>query len=258
MLAGTRCGLLASTLLLGCAAPPPETSPTLDEGAAIRGDRSRRELALLFTGGAFGEGTGAVLDALRRRGLPAAFFLTGEYLAVPEQRAMVRTMLADGHYVGPHSDAHLLYCAWEDRRRNLVDEATFRTDLQRNIEDLRALGALPDGSPTWFVPPYEWFNRDQVAWAASIGVRLVNFTPGSGSNRDYIPEGEPGFVPSSRIRDEVLAFERTAPDGLNGFLLLLHLGSARRDKMHAELGALVDAILARGYRFVRIDALLPP
>jgi hypothetical protein len=85
---------------------------------------------------------------------------------------------------------------------------------------------------------------------------LFNFTPGTGSNRDYIPEGQRGFVPSARILDEILAFEAAEPDGLNGFLLLLHLGSERFDKMHDQLGPLLDALLERGYRFRRVDGLL--
>lgn len=227
-----------------------------DHGGIIRGDRTRRELALVFTGGEFGEGTAEVLGVLRERGVQASFFLTGAYLAVPEQRAQVRRMVADGHYVGPHSHGHLLYCPWDERARSLVDEATFRADLLANVAELRACGALPPGAPIWFVPPYEWFNREQVAWAARLGITLVNFTPGSGSNRDYVPETDPRFVPSTRIRDGILEFERAAPDGLCGFLLLLHLGSARVDKMHAQLGPLVDALVARGYRLLRIDELL--
>lgn len=165
-------------------------------------------------------------------------------------------MLADGHYVGPHSHAHPLYCAWDDRSQTLVTEASFAADLEQNTADLRALGALPRSQPVYFIPPYEWYNADQVAWAARLGVVLINFTPGSGSNRDWIPEGRPGFVPSAQIADDILTFERTAPDGLKGFLLLLHLGSQREDKMHEQIPRLLETLRTRGYRFVRVDELL--
>lgn len=222
----------------------------------MRGDRSRREIALVLTGGAYGEGTGVILDALAARGASAAFFLTGEYLADADQRRYVRRMLGEGHYVGPHSHAHLLYCAWDDRLRSLVTQDAFREDLLRNVVELRALGALPTGERVYFIPPYEWYNDEQAAWARGMEVALINFTPGSGSNRDWIPEGEPGFVSSAEITAGILDFERTAPDGLNGFLLLLHLGSQRQDKMHAQLPALLDELHARGYRFVRVDRML--
>ncbi|MBM4061383.1 MAG: polysaccharide deacetylase family protein [Planctomycetes bacterium] len=254
MLPTRRCGFAAALLAAACAGAPARW--TFDHGAPVRGDRGAKALAFVFTGSEFGEGTAVILDALAARGLPASFFVTGAFLAQSELRAAVPRMLAAGHYVGPHSHGHLLYCAWDDRRRSLVDEPTFRADLQQNLAELRALGALPPGQPVWFIPPYEWFNEAHVAWAAAIGVRLCNFTPGSGSNRDYVPEGERGFVPSARIRGDVLAYEAREPDGLDGFLLLLHLGSARADKMHGELGALLDALRARGYRFVRVDELL--
>ena len=93
-----------------------------------------------------------------------------------------------------------------------------------------------------------------------MGVGLINFTPGSGSNRDYAPEGDRVFVPSQRILDDLLAYEQKDPHGLNGFLLLLHLGSGRRDPFHSQLGKLCDELAKRGYEFARVDELLisPP
>jgi peptidoglycan/xylan/chitin deacetylase (PgdA/CDA1 family) len=249
-----RQGLLITIALAGCAAPA--SRATFDEGAVIRGDRSRQEIALIFTGGDYGEGTEHILDVLRDRSIHASFFVTGDYLASESRRQLVRRMVADGHYVGPHSHGHLLYCSWEDRQETLVTEEQFRSDLERNIADLRALGALPQGQEIWFIPPYEWFNRDQVRWAERMGIRLFNFTPGTGSHRDWIPEDDSRFVSSRRIREEILEFERREPNGLCGHLLLLHLGSARRDKMHRELEPLVRALAERGYGFCTVSDLL--
>lgn len=48
------------------------------------------------------------------------------------------------------------------------------------------------------------------------------------------------------------------PHGLNGFILLLHLGSGpgRTDNFHPRLGELLDTLAAKGYQFVRVDELL--
>jgi hypothetical protein len=89
-----------------------------------------------------------------------------------------------------------------------------------------------------------------------MGDTLVNFTPGSGSNRDYAPEGDRAFVPSQKIYDDILAYEQKDPHGLNGFLLLLHLGSGRKDPFHTRLGPLCDELARRGYQFVRVDSLV--
>jgi hypothetical protein len=43
---------------------------------------------------------------------------------------------------------------------------------------------------------------------------------------------------------------------LSGFLLLLHVGSQRIDKMHTQVGPLLDELTKRGYAFVRVDELL--
>jgi hypothetical protein len=111
-------------------------------------------------------------------------------------------------------------------------------------------------------PPYHTATgkngEGAAAWSASLGLTLVNFTPGTRSNADYTGEADRSFVSSQRIYDSIMAREREDPDGLNGFLLLLHIGAGpgRADKMHDRLGALLDALSARGYRFVRIDDLL--
>jgi endoglucanase len=264
LVALAACVLCALCPLTGCASAEPahrsaaaaRRTVTLDHGAPVRGDSGRRELALVFTGGEYGEGTVSILDTLRRRGVRASFFVTGDYLASRRNRLLVRRMVAEGHHVGPHSDTHPLYCAWEDRAQTLVTEEFFRADLERNMADLRRLGALAGPGPIYFIPPYEWYNDDQVCWARAMGVVLFNFTPGSGSNRDWIPEGDPRFASSDEILRGILDYEGREPHGLNGFLLLLHLGSQREDKTHLKLPVLVDELTRRGYGFVRVDELL--
>ncbi|MDZ7337376.1 MAG: polysaccharide deacetylase family protein [candidate division KSB1 bacterium] len=225
-------------------------------GGIVRGDTSRPVLALVFTGGDYGEGTEHILTTLRQFNIKASFFLTGSFMASPERRALVKRMHKEGHYVGPHSHSHPLYCAWEDRSRTLVNEEFFRDDLSRNIKELQEIGALQDGRPIFFIPPYEWYNEDQVRWANQMGVVLFNFTPGSGSNRDWIPEGQAGFVPGDVILRDILAYEERDPHGLNGFLLLLHLGAQRHDKVYLHLGSLIEQLQRRGYSFARVDEML--
>src|SRR5206468_2895017 len=115
---------------------------------------------------------------------------------------------------------------------------------------------LPAATPVYFIPPYEWYNQDQSNWAREMGVLLFNFTPGSGSNRDWAPEGHKSFVPSQKIIDDILAYEQKDPHGLNGFLLLLHVGSERKDKTFLLLGGLLDELKQRGYAFARVDELV--
>jgi peptidoglycan/xylan/chitin deacetylase (PgdA/CDA1 family) len=252
-------GLLAPALLMAaayaCAAAPP--GPVVDRyGAIVRGDPAVKRLALCFTGDQFGESAKPILDALRERKFQGSFFITGAFLKNPSLQTAVRRMIDEGHYVGPHSHGHLLYAPWEKRETSLVTQEQFTADLKLNLDALRRAGALADGRPLYFIPPYEWYNAQHVAWAKAAGATLVNFTPGTGSNRDYAPEGDARFVPSSQIYDDILAYEVKTPEGLNGFLLLLHLGSGRRDPFHPLLGKLCDELSRRGYAFVRVDELL--
>jgi peptidoglycan/xylan/chitin deacetylase (PgdA/CDA1 family) len=253
---GVVCMLLASCTTSTHQEPNPAF--TWSQGGVIRGDRSEKKLALVFTGGEHGGGSQHILDTLARKNVKASFFVTGDYVAVPGYDVWLRRMVDEGHTLGPHSHAHLLYAPWENRDESLVTEAQFKNDLQVNIDELRAYGAMPEGEPIHFIPPYEWYSQQHAAWSAEMGCRLFNFTPGSGSHRDWAPEGHKAFRPSRQILADILECEKSDPDGLNGHLLLLHLGSQREDKMYLLLGELIDTLHDRGYRFVRVQELLTP
>jgi peptidoglycan/xylan/chitin deacetylase (PgdA/CDA1 family) len=113
-----------------------------------------------------------------------------------------------------------------------------------------------DVKPVLFIPPSERYNEQQVAWAREMDVLLFGITPDGGSYRDWIPEGEDGFVPSREILDDILTHEKRDPDGLNGAILLMHLGAHRVDKMYRLLEELVTRLRQRSYTFVRIDEML--
>ena len=106
----------------------------------------------------------------------------------------------------------------------LVPRQAFVDDLERNYAELARFG-VSRAAARYFLPPYEWYTRDIAAWTRALGLTLINFTSGTRSNADYTEEGRPQFVPSATIFDSILARERQDPHGLNGYLLLLHLGA---------------------------------
>jgi hypothetical protein len=65
-------------------------------------------------------------------------------------------------------------------------------------------------------------------------------------------------VDSATILESILRREREDPNGLNGYLLLLHVGSGpgRADKFHRHFARLIDALMTRGYRLSRVDEML--
>ena len=111
----------------------------------------------------------------------------------------------------------------------------------------------------FFLPPYEHYTEEIAAWTREGGRVLINMTPGTKSNTDYMVDTDPRFVPAAQIVASILSAERADPDGLNGYLLLMHLGAGpkrTRDHLHTELGKLLDELSRRGYRLVRVDELL--
>jgi peptidoglycan/xylan/chitin deacetylase (PgdA/CDA1 family) len=234
----------------------PGGAPVFRDGGIVRGPSDRKAVALEFTGHEFAEGGEVILDQLGRHRARASFFFTGDFLRNPAFEGLIRRIIREGHYAGPHSDKHLLYCSWEGKK-TLVRRDEFRLDLGNNLKELERFG-IPRASVRYWVPAYEWYNPEIAAWSAEAGLQLINFTPGTRSNADYTGEADRNFVPSEAILKSILEMARTDPDGLNGFLLLLHIGAGpgRRDKLHDRLDELLDALEAKGYRFVRVDELL--
>jgi len=228
-----------------------------DRGGIVRGDVSVKRMALVFTGGSFADGGGHIRDVLRNKRVRAGFFFTGDFYRTPEFQALVRGLVADGHYLGPHSDKHLLYCDWNDRAKTLVTEDEFRRDLQANYREMEKFGIARDQAP-YFIPPYEWYNEDIVRWARGMGLVLFNFTPGTSSNADYTTPSMKEYLSSEAIYGRILAWEKTHTHGFNGFILLIHIGTdpERTDKFYLKLEDLITELQGRGYGFDRIDELL--
>jgi len=245
------------------AQPAPTTRPAgpagveYREGAIVRGPIGQRRIALVFTAHEFAEGAPVILDTLARHRGRASFFLTGTFLRNPSHAETIRRMVKDGHYVGGHSDAHLLYCPWDGPKVTLVSRATFETDLQRNYDALARFGIGREDA-RFFLPPYEWYNEQIAQWTRELGLTLICHTTGTRSNADYTEEGTPQFVSSQMIFDSIRRREREDPHGLNGFILLLHLGAGpgRTDSFHRRFGELTEVLAARGYQFVGVDTLL--
>ena len=230
---------------------------TMSHGAVIRGPRDEKRLAILFTGGDFGEGFTSVLDTLEQEKVPGSFYFTGDFLRNEANLAALRRAIAEGHIIGPHSDAHLLYCPWEDRARTLVTREEFTADLLANTRRLAELGVSAEAM-RWWIPPYEWYNEEIAQWSTEVAHRLFCFTPGTLSHADYTEDAAPNYRSNEVIWNSIVDFEAREPDGLNGFLLLIHVGAGprRTEKFFTRLGALITHLKKRGYSFASVPELL--
>ncbi|MCB9080567.1 MAG: glycoside hydrolase family 9 protein [Lewinellaceae bacterium] len=215
-------------------------------GARVRGDVERQEVHLLFTGHEYAEGIPLIRKALRRAGAKATFFFTGDFMRSYPQD--VRGLLADGHYVGPHSDKHLLYCDWNRRDSTLVTRDSFWQDLRANYAELQRLGGEL-ANPQTLVAPYEWYNQEVISWCNLAGWEVLNFTPGIGLNADYTYPGLDNYRTSEELWERLWRWEANDPHGLNGVLPLLHVGvdPRRPDPFYRRLPQLLRALKKKGY-----------
>ena len=112
---------------------------------------------------------------------------------------------------------------------------------------------ISQNDASYFMPPYEWYNQQISDWTSELGLTLVNFTPGTRSNADYTtPDMGEKYVDSQYIYNRILQYEAQASNGLNGFILLIHIGTHpdRTDKFYDRLPDLIVELRERGYRFV--------
>lgn len=224
----------------------------------MRGDTSVREIALVFTGDEFGDGGNFISDILRKERIKASFFLTGNFYRNEEFAPVIKSLKSDGNYLGSHSDRHLLYCDWSIRDSLLVTKEEFMTDLADSFSELEKYG-IRKSDARFYLPPYEWYNDSIALWTAESGMVLVNFTHGTKSNSDYTyPEMQRGYSDSKTIFNSIIEYEKVSASGLNGFILLIHIGTdpRRTDKFYLYLPDLIGRLKINGYRFIRIDELL--
>lgn len=226
-------------------------------GAIVRGDTTSPRMAIVFTGHEFADGGNFIAATLKKRNLKASFFLTGDFYRNTDFAALIGQLHQDGHYLGAHSNAHLLYCDWSRRDSLLVTQKQFVDDLAGNYTAMLPFG-IQTNDAFYFLPPYEWYNDTIAAWTSQLGLQLINFSPGTRSAADYTWPQLPNYRSSRAILQSIRDFERRSTAGLNGFILLLHIGTdpRRTDKFYQKLPVLLRFLKARGYHPVRVDGLL--
>ncbi|WP_235212296.1 polysaccharide deacetylase family protein [Sphingobacterium sp. ML3W] len=216
----------------------------------------QKQIALVFTGHDLAEGGLSVLNTLKSRSIKGSFFLTGDFLRTTKFRSVVNEIKKNKHYISAHSDKHLLFSEWGNRIDLLVTKDSFVHDLDMNFKELEKMGFGTDNK--YFIPSYEWYNQEIVKWSREMGYIPINYTPGLRTAADYsYPEMGARYLSSEDI-EAGLWKENKKPNGLNGFIVLIHMGtdSRRKDKFYDRLGEMIDQLKGEGYQFVDIRALL--
>ncbi len=228
-----------------------------DHGAIVRGDTSKKNIALVFTADEFADGEKAILTALQKQKVKASFFFTGRFYRNSRFRSLITKLKQQGHYLGPHSDQHLLYCDWNNRDSLLVTKEEFISDLNANLKAIETY-SVKRSAIKFFIPPYEWFNDSISSWTKQMGMQLINFSPGTRSTADYTTPDMKNYTSSEEIYRSIMHKEKQDLNGLNGFILLIHFGTdpKRKDKFYNHLDKLILELKQKNYRFCPIEKVL--
>ncbi|RYF88789.1 MAG: polysaccharide deacetylase family protein [Chitinophagaceae bacterium] len=228
-----------------------------EKGAIIRGDTAAKKLAIVFTGDEFADGANSILQTLQQEKIKASFFFTGRFYNNAAFASSIKKIKNNGHYLGAHSNDHLLYAPWHKRDSLLIDQKIFNDDLLKNYAAMKKYG-IQKKDAGYFLPPYEWYNDSIAAWTKQLGLQLINYSPGTISHADYTWPELKNYRSSETILASIKNYEAKTAKGLNGFILLLHIGTdpKRTDKFYDQLPQLIQWLKLKGYQLERMDELL--
>lgn len=225
-------------------------------GGMVRMNPAVRSVALVFTAADTADGADTIASALRRYGIRGHFFFTGKFFE--KFPAVVTRLLREGHYVGCHGYSHLLYLPWDRSDTMLVTRTAFEADMRQAYRTMARFG-IRKRKAWYFIPPYEHYNDTVAAWARDMGLTLINNTPGTLTYGDYTTPDMPHYYSSDFILGRVLGMAAAGDGGINGHLLLMHLGTSgrRTDKFYNRLPELIEGLTALGYTFADLSQNVP-
>ena len=204
----------------------PEKLGTLD--AAYLDPDGGKVLYLTFDAGYENGYTDAILDTLKKREVPAAFFLVGDYLE--REPDLVRRMAAEGHIVGNHTRTH------PDMTK--LEGDAFAAEL-RGMEELYE-DVTGQTLPKFYRPPQGLYSEENLKQAQALGYKTVFW---SLAYADWDNEHQP---------DPDGAVEKLTGRLHDGAVVLLHATS----KTNAEiLDRLIGKWQDMGYRFAPLTEL---
>ena len=79
-------------------------------------------------------------------------------------------------------------------------------------------------------------------------------------SHDWIPDdGTPGYKSPQEVIDKIITLAQTKPYGINGGIILMHLGTERtkrENQVHYIVGQLIDSLRIRGYEVVPVSKMM--
>ena len=229
------------------------------------GNIDNKIVALTFDGGSLSNAADDILDTLKSRNIKATIFLTGNFIRASP--SVVKRLAADGHEVGNHTFSHPHLTAWEQDHTHTTLPAVSASFLCQELSRTDAQYYLLTGShlsPIWRAPFGEK-NHSICEWAQGCGYLHIGWRQGKSwrqglDSNDWIESEEiPGFHSPEEVLKKIMDIAREQPYGINGGIILMHLGTVRKDpttQMHRLLGKLIDDLRGLGYSFATVSEML--
>nr|WP_255490487.1 polysaccharide deacetylase family protein [Dysgonomonas sp. 511] len=202
---------------------------------------------MIFSADKAFEGAPHILKVLNKHKIKGSFFVTGNTLRDKRFEKILSEIIKKGHYLGGHSDNHLQYASWENRK-SLVSADSLLSDLRKNLDELNRWG-IADKKAIYYLPPYEYYNTENVKDMQRGGVEVINYTPGIRTPADYTTPDMKNYKSSQELIDQLYRFE--SEKGLDGAIILIHPGTVaeRTDKLYNRLDEIVIYLKNKGYKF---------
>lgn len=226
-----------------------------------RGSSGDPEVVLSFDGGSGAEGAAEILAILRERGVRTTFFLTGRF--IERYPDLVVQMHSDGHEIANHTWSHSHLTTWGNngthRSAKGITRDWLADELRRTDDAFFALTG--DRMTRFWRAPYGEHNSDILRWASEEGWQHVGWTSSRGVSLDSLDwvsdRRSRRYLSPDAIVDRILGFDE-GTETLAGAIVLMHLGSDRpaHDRAVIELPRLIDTLMERGYRLVRVSELV--
>lgn len=198
-------------------------------------------VALTFDDGPDRIWTPQILDVLKRKHVPATFFIIGENGLT--NRGLLEQLVAEGHEVGNHTYTH----------PNLGGATEGETALELNATQ-RLFQAFTGHSMRLFRAPY--FGDAEPTTADEIQPAFYAQGQGYVSVGLHVDPGDWKRPGVQQIVDLTVEQVLAADAERSGNVVLLHDAGGDRAQTVAALPQIIDQLRAKGYRFVRVSDLM--
>lgn len=222
-------------------------------------------VSITFDGGSLANAAMNILDTLNSRNVKTTMFLTGQFIR--KHPEIVQKIVDHGHELGNHTLNHPRLTSFSENRLQRTLAPVTQSVIFKELISADRLLASTTGihfAPLWRAP-YGEYNEQLCKWARDAGYMHVGWRQGRSwkdgfDTNDWITDSEtPGFKTPDEVFTKIVTLANTKPYGINGGIILMHLGTLRKNRseqVHFKLGVLIDSLRVLGYEIVPVSEMM--